>query len=49
MLLKEVSDLTHLNFNECWEMGIIEFLNYLAFDHELLRRKKEMENKIRYK
>ena len=44
-LLKEVSDLTHLNFNECWEMGIIEFFNYLAFDRELLRRRKEMERR----
>ncbi len=30
--MKAVSSLTRFNFNQLWEMGIMEFLNYADFN-----------------
>ena len=44
-MLKQVSDLTHFDFDKCWMMGIYEFFNYLAFNNDLNRKKEEMMKK----
>lgn len=41
-LLKEVSDLTHLNFEQVWEMNVLEFFSYLVFNREYNRRQMAM-------
>ena len=46
-ILKEVSDTTHLDFNECLEMNVYSFFNYLAFARELYRRQEAEMNKNR--
>lgn len=45
-ILKEVSDLTHLDYKQCWDLGIIEFFNYLTFAREYQRRQYEAQKQM---
>lgn len=40
-MLKRVSDLTRLDFDKCWELGVFEFFNYLAFDVSYRREEEK--------
>ena len=40
-MLKRVSDLTKLDFDNCWKLGIFEFFNYLAFDVSYRREEEK--------
>ena len=42
-MLKRVSDLTRLDFDKCWELGVFEFFNYLAID---VRYRREEEKQL---
>ena len=44
-LLYDVSQLTMLDFNQCWEMGIYEFFNYAAFCRERADRQKAINDR----
>lgn len=43
-MMKRVGDLTHISWDELWNLGIFEFFNYLSFD---IAYQKRMEDSIR--
>lgn len=46
-LLYEVSQLTLLDFNQCWEMGIYEFFNYVSFCRTRAERQRQINEQYR--
>lgn len=47
VLLQSVSDVTKLNFTQCWELDLYTFMNYAAFSKEYNRRYLEALKKAR--
>lgn len=41
MLVTEVIEVTNLDWDRVWEMGIYEFFNIVAFSRERSRRKEQ--------
>lgn len=45
-LIKEVSDISKLNWAQCWDLTIYEFFNYVSFCREYNRKQYEMQKRI---